>query len=37
MKAMSSTYNIRYTVSEPRWKIKREVSDFGSVNPSVYR
>jgi hypothetical protein len=33
IRIMSSTYNNRYTVSEPRWKTNREVSDLASANP----
>jgi hypothetical protein len=37
VRIMSSTYNNRYTVSEPRWKTNREVSDLASANPSESR
>jgi hypothetical protein len=33
VKIISSTYNNRYTVSAPRRKINREVSDLASANP----
>jgi hypothetical protein len=36
-RTMSSTYKSRYTISEPHQNMKREVSDFALVNPSVYR
>jgi hypothetical protein len=37
VRIMSSTYNNRYTVSEPRRKTNREVSDLASANPSESR
>jgi hypothetical protein len=33
VKIMSSTYNNRYTVSAPRRKMNREVSNLASANP----
>jgi hypothetical protein len=37
IRIMSSTYNNRYTVSEPRRKTNREVSDLASANPCESR
>jgi hypothetical protein len=37
VRIMSSTYNNRYTVSEPRRKTNREVLDLASANPSESR
>jgi hypothetical protein len=37
VRIMSSTYNNRYTMSEPRRKTNREVSDLASANPSESR
>jgi hypothetical protein len=37
VRIMSSTYNNRYTVSEPRRKTNKEVSDLASANPSESR
>jgi hypothetical protein len=37
VRIMSSIYNNRYIVSEPRWKMNREVSDLASANPCESR
>jgi hypothetical protein len=33
IKMMSSMYSSRYTISEPRWKINKEVSELASTKP----
>jgi hypothetical protein len=37
MGTISSTYNNRDTVSEPRRKMKREMLDFATMNPNICR